>query len=114
VAKTPGLAEILANDWKKAARFYARFGITERLLVHGAGARDVPDAETWNVTRYLARTFTVAWRKAETEVEEEGRGCPNRGITRSTLISAPQGRVAGEDVLYTFPVQWFPVPVPSQ
>jgi hypothetical protein len=28
ISNTPGLAEILATDWKKAARFYARFGIT--------------------------------------------------------------------------------------
>ena len=29
VSTTPGLAEILASDWRKAARFYARFGVTE-------------------------------------------------------------------------------------
>ncbi len=29
VATTPGLAELLQRDWRKAARFYARFGITE-------------------------------------------------------------------------------------
>ena len=29
VAQTPGLATVLASDWRKAARFYARFGITE-------------------------------------------------------------------------------------
>ena len=29
VANTPGLAEILAGNWKKAAMFYARYGITE-------------------------------------------------------------------------------------
>ncbi len=26
---TPGMAETLARDWRKAAWFYARFGITE-------------------------------------------------------------------------------------
>jgi hypothetical protein len=35
VATTPGLAEILASDWRKAARFYAGFGITETQLRHG-------------------------------------------------------------------------------
>ncbi len=30
VSTTPGLAERLAADWQKAARFYARFGIAER------------------------------------------------------------------------------------
>ncbi|MCI4343645.1 MAG: hypothetical protein L3J92_05985 [Thermoplasmata archaeon] len=29
VATTPGMAETLARDWRKAAGFYARFGITE-------------------------------------------------------------------------------------
>ena len=32
VAVTPGLAETLANDWRKAARFYPRCGITETML----------------------------------------------------------------------------------
>ena len=32
VAITPGLAETLARDWRKAARFYARFGIMEKQL----------------------------------------------------------------------------------
>jgi len=29
VSATPGLAEIIASDWQKAARLYARFEITE-------------------------------------------------------------------------------------
>ena len=33
VASTPGLVEVLAGDWRKAARFYARFGVTERMLI---------------------------------------------------------------------------------
>jgi hypothetical protein len=32
VTATPGLAETLACDWVKAACFYARFGITERMF----------------------------------------------------------------------------------
>ena len=32
VATTRGLAEILANDWQKAAQFYAHHGITEAML----------------------------------------------------------------------------------
>lgn len=35
VATTPGLAETLTSDWQKAARFYARFGITEAMLRKG-------------------------------------------------------------------------------
>ena len=39
VATTPGLPEPLARDWRKAASFYARFGITE--LAFQLGARVV-------------------------------------------------------------------------
>jgi hypothetical protein len=35
VATTPGLADILLHDWQKAARFYARFGVTEATFRHG-------------------------------------------------------------------------------
>ncbi len=35
VAKTPGLADTLKADGKKAAHFYARFEITETLFRHG-------------------------------------------------------------------------------
>jgi hypothetical protein len=32
VATTPGLSETLARDGRKAASFYARFRVTERML----------------------------------------------------------------------------------
>jgi hypothetical protein len=35
VSTTPGLAETLYNEWNRAARFYARFGITEAMLRSG-------------------------------------------------------------------------------
>ncbi|MCI4318914.1 MAG: hypothetical protein L3K23_02125 [Thermoplasmata archaeon] len=35
VATTPGLAEALKRDWRKAAGFHARFGITEAELRNG-------------------------------------------------------------------------------
>jgi hypothetical protein len=35
VSRTPGLAEILAADWKKTAGFYTRFGISESMFGHG-------------------------------------------------------------------------------
>ncbi len=35
VSSTPGLAQVLASDWRKAARFYARFGITESMCQAG-------------------------------------------------------------------------------
>lgn len=40
IAGTPGLAESLKCDWQRAARFYARFGITEDLVRHGVPAFD--------------------------------------------------------------------------
>ena len=38
VSTTPGLAALLANDWNRAARFYERFGITEKMFRHGVPA----------------------------------------------------------------------------
>jgi hypothetical protein len=35
VATTAGLAEALASDWRKAARFDTRFGITKAVFRHG-------------------------------------------------------------------------------
>jgi hypothetical protein len=40
VSRTPGLKEILAADWKKAARLYARFGVTEETFRKGVSAGD--------------------------------------------------------------------------
>jgi hypothetical protein len=36
IAGTPILAETLKSDWQRAIRFYARFGVTEELVKHGA------------------------------------------------------------------------------
>jgi len=38
ISATPGAEEVLRQDWVKAARFYARFGITEGLLRLGVPA----------------------------------------------------------------------------
>jgi hypothetical protein len=38
VAITPGLAETLARDWRLAARFYVRFGVTEAQFQDGVPA----------------------------------------------------------------------------
>ena len=40
VSRTPGLAETLAGDWRKAASFYARFGVTEATFRRGVS--DIP------------------------------------------------------------------------
>jgi hypothetical protein len=48
VSTTPGLAETLFRDWQKAARFYARFGVTECQLRFGVPSERFgsPDEET--------------------------------------------------------------------
>ncbi|MGA7649165.1 MAG: hypothetical protein WBW40_00435 [Thermoplasmata archaeon] len=46
VSTTPGLAEILSRDWMNAARFYARFGITEGQFRQGTpSCAGVPEGE---------------------------------------------------------------------
>lgn len=46
VSNTPGLAETLVSDWRKAARFCARFGVMDEMFWHGlladAVARERP------------------------------------------------------------------------
>ena len=44
ISATPGSDEVLQRDWRKAVRFYARFGVTETALRHG-----VPNVETSDV-----------------------------------------------------------------
>jgi hypothetical protein len=43
VSATPGLAEILCRDWQKAARFYARLGVTESEVRYGVSADCEPN-----------------------------------------------------------------------
>jgi len=38
VSTTPALAEVLAADWKRAAGFYAHFGVTEAQFRFGISA----------------------------------------------------------------------------
>jgi hypothetical protein len=45
ITTTPSLAETLASDWRKAAWFYARYGITERMLLQRVSVGD-PSEET--------------------------------------------------------------------
>jgi hypothetical protein len=56
LSTTPGLAETLVRDWRKATRFYARFGVTEDQFRHG-----VPLSErSWDKeTVHNSRTFEV-------------------------------------------------------
>ena len=45
-ACTPGLAETLAGDWRKAARFYARSEITEEMFRQGVTPSMLPGQES--------------------------------------------------------------------
>jgi hypothetical protein len=44
ISATPGLSEILRDDWRKEARFYARFGVSESVFRHGVPSLDLPDS----------------------------------------------------------------------
>jgi hypothetical protein len=44
VSAPPGLADTLTNDWTNAARFYARFGVTEAMLRHGVPPMSLGEA----------------------------------------------------------------------
>jgi hypothetical protein len=56
VSTTPGLAETLQGDWRKAALFYARFGIMQAEFRQGVPARicidrkssESFDSESWS------------------------------------------------------------------
>ncbi len=45
MATTPGLADTFARDWQKAARFYARFGITEEMFRCGVPSFEYPSED---------------------------------------------------------------------
>ncbi|MGP8017397.1 MAG: hypothetical protein ACLP8V_05005 [Thermoplasmata archaeon] len=69
VSTTPGLAETQASDWQKAARFYARFGISEGQFRRGVPPDgDVPVEATeflglsrgWNVEVRACASATLA------------------------------------------------------
>jgi hypothetical protein len=53
VSTTPGLAETLAVDWQKAARFCARFGVIERRFQEVAGAESVQEGTSASDARAI-------------------------------------------------------------
>jgi len=46
VSSTPGLAEVIASNWRRAARFYTRNGITEKMFRHGVPAQAAMEGST--------------------------------------------------------------------
>jgi hypothetical protein len=63
VATTPGLAETLRRDWRKAARFYARFGITEAMFRRGIPGFEI--SETDSVDQVLIVIVTKSRSSAD-------------------------------------------------
>jgi hypothetical protein len=45
ISATPGAEEVLQQDWMRAARFYAGFGITEKQFRRGVAAAEVDPLE---------------------------------------------------------------------
>jgi hypothetical protein len=67
VATASDLTETLTRDGRKAARFYAQFGITEALFRHGvpSGGGDSDDTDSLRVSPSPAAEIE-GWRARET------------------------------------------------
>ena len=51
VAGTPGLAEVLAGDWRRTALFYARLGVTEEMFRRGVADDIAESGPTYATSR---------------------------------------------------------------
>jgi hypothetical protein len=101
VATTPGLRDVLQRDWQRAARFYARFGITEEMLRHGLPPVRVPPADD----PHEAPSIPVDWlpeRQARVEACLHRGPAPDRAspldMRADSLDSPPEpprARVSG-------------------
>jgi hypothetical protein len=60
VAIAPGLAETLARDSRRAARFYARFGVTEKAFRNGVSAADMPGEDLADAIGEALNTLSEA------------------------------------------------------
>jgi len=65
IAGAPGLAETLKRDWQRAARFYARFGVTEGLVRHGVSATESVDVDLAERVRSPTDWMAEARERAE-------------------------------------------------
>lgn len=45
VSGTPGVAEVMGKDWRKAARFYAQYGIMDSMFRYGVPANERSDRQ---------------------------------------------------------------------
>ncbi len=60
VSTTPGADRILRQDWVKAARFYAKFGVTEIQFRHGVPEAVIPGVELTSKVSDFLRTNAEA------------------------------------------------------
>ena len=70
VSTTPGLADTLARDWQRAARFYARFGITESQLRHGVTNIEGPREDLMDQVRSGSAGLEEAQARREASLAE--------------------------------------------
>ena len=87
VASTPGLAEVLAGDWRRAAGFYVRYGIAEVMLRRGANDLDIESGGS-SPSQHASRSNAT----------KEGSGsCGIMGVnadpTGASIQSQPAGTV---------------------
>jgi hypothetical protein len=67
ISSTQGAAEILRRDWVKAARFYAKFGITETMVQHG-----VPSDDRENGSGSIVGSWSSGAESVRTPVTSRG------------------------------------------
>jgi len=67
VAATPGMAETLARDWRKAAWLYARFGITEGQFRFGVAALELTAERRQLPGRQMGETDTQVGARCRLE-----------------------------------------------
>jgi hypothetical protein len=85
---TPGAAEVLRQDWVMAARFYARFGVTETQFREGVPIASAPDGAELEGDLRLCSTL-------ETEARERAAATLQVGCKSPFLIHFQYLRRAG-------------------
>ncbi len=90
IASTPGLSEVMASDWRRAARFYARIGVTEGLVRHGVPDGDVQETD---VTEWLqSRVDWVAEEKVREVAVLDESALRAQELPRGDGVSADKGQ----------------------
>ena len=71
IAGSPGLSERLAGDWRMAARFYARFGVTEGQVQHATLAAEEEGEALAGCTPSSVDRISEMRERAEAVLPEE-------------------------------------------